>query len=248
MTSLILSLTMRTFLVPALVCACAAMPARADEDAPAGIEYKLTPSYYRASDRNDAIDVNLRLSQGVHTGWVGAYRDRSGFEQSRAGYEYRQDGEIIRTVWSAQLASRGFAGGALTAEFGGANYAIAGIGRTNMRDYYNLNFDPNDALTIGFGSRAMAGVEWSVIHIWDDRLGTRQQVTHATWRRRFGDAERLSFDVSYKHGLTQDGSMVAGTGLSLTYDRRNMFVRIARDPHANFAAADLTRLSIGLRF
>lgn len=42
--------------------------------------------------------------------------------------------------------------------------------------------------------------------------------------------------------------MVAGTGLSLTYDRRNAFIRIARDPHANFAAADLTRMSIGVRF
>lgn len=232
----------------ALAGACLALPASADDGAETGPEFKLTPSYYHSSDGNDAADVNLRISQAVHTGWLGAYRDRAGFRQARAGYEYRQDAGWTRLVWSAQVASRGFAGGSLTAEVGGENFAVFGIGRTNTRDYYNLNFDPNDALTIGFGSRALAGTEWSVTHIWDDRLGTRQHVTHALLRRRFGEQERLTLDLSYKHGLTPDGIMVAGTGVSLTYDRRNVFLRIARDPHANFSAPNLTRLSLGWRF
>lgn len=218
------------------------------EETPGKIEYKLTPSYYQSSDGNDAVDVNLRASGGRHTAWLGQYHDRAGFEQARGGYEYRQDFEQLRVIWSAQLASRGFLGGSATAEIGGDTFGIVGFGRTNLRDYYNLNFDPNDAITIGIGSRAIPHTELSLFHIWDDRLDTRQHVTHLVLRYKPTDSQRLTIDTSYKHGLTNDDVFVKGYGLSATYDYRQYFARVARDEYANFTGNHLTRFSLGMRF
>ena len=50
--------------------------------------------------------------------------------------------------------SGGFWGGSLSAQIGSPKlYAIVGLGRTNLRTYYNLNFDPNDAITLGYARR-----------------------------------------------------------------------------------------------
>jgi hypothetical protein len=45
-------------------------------------------------------------------------------------------------------------------------------GRTNLKDYFNLNFDPNDAILIGAGTRAIQHTTLSAFQIRDDRLGT----------------------------------------------------------------------------
>ena len=42
--------------------------------------------------------------------------------------------------------SGGVAVGSVTSELGGETYAIVGFGRTNVRNYVNLNDDPNDAI------------------------------------------------------------------------------------------------------
>ena len=212
------------------------------------INYKLTPSYYFSSDNNDAVDLNLRGIVGEHTAWVGVYRDKEHLQQSRTGYEYRHDFGLVRPVFSAQLATGGFLGGSVTTEIGNSNFAIVGIGRTNLKDYFNLNFDPNDAITLGFGSRAISKTELSLFHIWDDRLDTKQHVTHAVARYKPNDTERWTADASYKHGLSGSGENVQGYALTVTYDFGDYFARLARDQHANFSAVSQNRLSIGLRF
>lgn len=212
------------------------------------VAFKFTPSHYMSSDDNDATDLNLRAALGAHTAWVGFYRDKAHFQQSRTGYEYRHDFGFIRPVLSAQLASGGFLGGSATAEIGSDTYAIVGWGRTNLRDYYNLNFDPNDAITLGIGSRSLSKTELSIFHIWDDRLDTKQHVTHAVVRYKPGDAERWTVDASYKHGMTGDGDNVKGYALSVTYDLGDYFARVARDQHANFSGITQTRISLGVRF
>lgn len=159
----------------ALAGAASAQPAPpVQEAAPEGgkIAFKFTRTHLSSSDGNDALDLNLRGVIGAHTAWLGHYRDREGFSQSRGGYENRQDFGLARTVVSLQLASGGFAGGSVGAELGGETYAIAGWGRTNLRSYYNLNFDPNDAITLGVGTRAVAHTELSIYQIRDDRQGT----------------------------------------------------------------------------
>ena len=212
------------------------------------IEYKLTPSYYSSTDGNNASDINLRGSIGQHTVWLGIYSDKNNYHQERVGYENRLDLGLTRWVLSAQLASGGFIGGSVTTEIGGDTFGILGIGRTNLRDYYNLNFDPNDAITIGIGTRAIAKTELSFFQVRDDRLDTQQQVTHFVWRFKPSESQRITIDTSYKSGLISDNKFIRGYGLSITYDYHSYFVRIAKDQYANFNDSDLTRLSVGMRF
>ena len=218
------------------------------EIAPAKISYKLTPSYYQASDGNDAIDINIRANTDKYTVWLGEYRDDNGYHQSRAGYEYKLDLGFTRSVLSAQVASGGFLGGSITSEIGGETFGILGFGRTNLHDYYNLNFDPNDAITLGIGTRAFNNTELSLFQVRDDRLGTGQHITHLLWRYKTAESQRLSVDASYKNGLNADNISVYGYGLSAEYDYCQYFLRIARDQHANFSDSNITRFSLGIRF
>jgi hypothetical protein len=138
--------------------------------------------------------------------------------------------------------------GSVTSEVGGSSYAIVGFGRTNVRNYVNLNYDPNDAITLGAGTRALANTELSLFQVRDDRLHTGQQVTHAVLRRHFEGDQRLSVDFYAKRGLTSDGQFVSDRSLSLGFDRGPLFVRFAHDPHAGFTSANQNRLSFGARF
>ena len=231
-----------------LLLACIGSADAQSDNAGQGIAFKLTPSYYSTSDDTRSLDINLRGNKGPHTAWLGQYNDGTGFAQTRTGYEYRSSFEWARTVLSAQLASGGFAGGSVSAEIGHANYAIVGWGRTNLANYYNLNFDPNDAITLGFGTRALPKTELAVYHLWDDRLPTEQRVTHAVLRYKPSDSERWTVDVSNKRGLTGTGNWVNGFAWSLTYDFGDYFARMAVDQYVNFSDNTQTRVSFGLRF
>jgi hypothetical protein len=232
-----------------LAGAAACAPAAAADGADGGPDFKLTLGRYGSSDGNTGLDANLRGGLGPHTAWVGLYRDQSGYRQARAGYEFRLDGEAVRTVFSLQSASGGVAVGSVTSEVGGANYAIIGWGRTNVRNYVNLNYDPNDAITLGVGTRAISQTELTLFNIHDDRLHTGQNVTHFVLRRRFDNEQRVTVDVFVKRGLTGDGYFVRNDkSISLGYDRGPLFVRFAYDPHAGFAAPTQRRLQFGTRF
>lgn len=212
-------------------------------------EFKLTPSLYRTSHAGDAVDVNLRGNLGPHALWLGEYRRGSDFAQTRAGYELTLDGAGGRLIPSLQLASGGFAGGAVNGEIGHTAYALLGYGRTNARDYYNLNFDPNDAWTIGLGLRPQPGANLSLYSVADNRLHTGQHVTHAVGRVELADRQRLTLDLFAKHGRESVGAPeVHGGGLALTWDIRDYFVRVARDRKVNFSADDQTRIALGWRF
>lgn len=177
---------------------------------PAKITLKLTTAYYQAANGNNALDINLRANNDTQTAWIGNYRDQNGFQQSRCGYEYKLESKWLRPTLSAQLASGGFIGGAVSAEIGDALYLIAGWGRTNLRDYYNLNFDPNDAITLGIGTRVLQQTELCLFQVRDDRLGTGQQITHLVWRYKPADAQRLSLAAAYKAGLSNDHVLIHG--------------------------------------
>jgi hypothetical protein len=218
------------------------------EDDPVPVEIKLTPSYYQDSDGNNASDMNIRGSRGPQAGWIGFYRDHNGFQQTRTGYELTRDFELAYIVSSVQAASGGFLGGSINVQLGNPVYAIVGFGRTNLRTYYNLNFDPNDAITIGVGTKAIPDTEISLFHIWDDRLDTRQRVTHLYLHRTVSKKERFSIDGSYKSGLTSDNNFVAGYALTVTYTYRHYFVRIAHDQYVNFSNTTQNRLSLGMTF
>jgi len=231
-----------------LVLSLAASQAHAGDAEPDAIAWKFTASSYRSSDSNNAVDFNLRGNRGPHTGWIGYYRDDNGARQARAGYERHVDMPWLRTVLSAQVASRGFFGGSITSEVGGDNYLLVGWGRTNLREYFNLNFDPNDAITLGIGTHAIADTDLSLFQIRDDRLHTGQRVTHAMLRRSFDDKQRITVDLSRKRGLDSDGMFITGSSWTVTYDRGAYFARLAHDPYAGFSPATQTRISAGMRF
>ena len=213
-----------------------------------GTSYKLTPTYYRTTNQPDAFDVNLRGNRDAHTWWAGFYRRHEEFQQLRLGYEHSAQAPFGRVVPSIQYASRGFLGGSVTAEIGERHFGLLGWGRTNLKDYYNLNFDPNDSVLFGAGTRALPGAILSAFQIRDDRLGTGQRVTHFVTRLKPDEKRRWTLDVFHKAGRTEDGEWVHGTGASLTHDFGPHFVRVASDPHVNFTRDHMVRVALGTRF
>jgi hypothetical protein len=216
---------------------------------PAGIGYKFTPSFYRTTNTTPAYDVNLRGNLDAHAAWIGFYQRSDEFQQLRLGYENTLELPFGRVVPSLQYATRGFLGGGVTAEIGGRYFGLAGFGRTNLKDYFNLNFDPNDMILIGAGTRALPDTTLTVFQIRDDRLGTGQRVTHAVARIKSDDKTRWTVDVFYKDGRPDAVSdPVHGTGVSLTWDYGRYFARVARDPYVNFSNNHMTRVALGLHF
>jgi len=232
-------------LLPLLPCWSLAQ----DHGAHSAWTFKLTPSVYSNQSAPSATDLNLRGNLGPHALWIGQYR-QSGFgEQMRTGYEYTASPAWGQLVYSVQAAQRGFAGGSLTAQIGHEVYAIAGWGRTNLRSYYNLNFDPNDAIAWGMGGWWGSRHQFSLFRIQDDRLHTGQRVTHLVWRFHPDDKHRLSLDLSNKRGRTAaEGPWLKGESISLTWDWNPYFVRLATDRKVNFTDDNQKRLSLGWRF
>ncbi|WP_428827784.1 hypothetical protein ACLIKD_07375 [Azonexus sp. IMCC34842] len=233
----------------ALALADPARPGAAEDVGDAAWDFKLTPSYYATAHQTGASDLNLRADSGPHAVWLGYYRRGNEFEQTRTGYEFTAETPFGKIVPSLQLASHGFAGGSLNAEVGQAIFALVGFGRTNAKDYYNLNFDPNDSITYGLGTRLLPKSMLSLFTVKDNRLHTGQMVTHAVWRYLPAEHQRLTLDLSSKHGrASAEDDSVSGKAVSVTYDYQSVFVRLARDRKVNFTADDQTRLSLGLRF
>ena len=220
-------------------------PTGAPEDA---IAYKFTPTYYHTTGETSAWDLNLRGNRGPHTAWVGFYRRAEEFQQLRLGYENSVETPFGRVVPSLQVATRGFLGGSVNAEIGERYFALLGWGRTNLRAYYNLNFDPNDSVLVGVGTRALPKTTLTLFQIRDDRLGTGQRVTHLVARIKPDEKTRWTVDAFHKEGRSDDGEFVRGTGVAVTYDFDRYFARVASDPHVNFSHNHMVRVALGLRF
>lgn len=238
------------------------MPAWADKSGTAGekrepasteegIALKMTPTFYHNSSATNAWDINLRGNKGDHTAWVGYYRQENEFQQLRGGYEHAIALPFVKLTPSLQFASRGFLGGSLNAEIGERYFALLGWGRTNLKAYYNLNFDPNDAITVGVGTHALPNTTLSLYQIRDDRLHTRQHITHLVARIKAGNKARWTFDVFRKSGRPDAdpaSDTLRGTGGSITFDYAAYFVRVANDPYVNFTNNHMVRVAAGMRF
>lgn len=233
-----------------LLAAVAGMARAAAEDS-GGITLKLTPTYYHSSSEKPAWDVNLRGSLGASNAWVGLYRQGGDFQQLRLGYDYTWDVPFGKLIPSVQYASHGFWGGSLNAEVGERYFALLGFGRTNLRPYFNLNFDPNDAITVGVGTRALPRTVLSLYQVRDDRLHTGQRITHLVARYKPDDKTRWTLDLFHKNGREEAdpaSQPVRGTGASIAYDFDPYFVRVAYDPYVNFTRNHMVRTAIGFRF
>jgi hypothetical protein len=212
-----------------------------------GTRSKATLSSYTTDDGNSATDANFRTSLNAHTGWIGHYRDGQGFEQTRSGYEYNFSPAWGQVVASVQSASMGFFGSSLNAEIGKENSLLLGLGRTNLKDYYNLNFDPNDSVTYGVSTHAWPRLGAYLFTVQDNRLNPDQRHTHLMVRYETGNGQSWSFDVLQKSGKVDDNDIHA-IGSSFTYDFGTYFLRIADDPYVNFSSQRMTRASLGMQF
>lgn len=218
----------------------------ADEDK---IDYKLTVSYY-STNVSQSKDVNMRASQANQTMWLGYYTENpTSFDQFRAGYERTDQIPFTKIVSSLQVADHGFLGLSETAEIGAPFFALVGYGRTNLKPYNNINFDPNDAITYGFGWRGAEDTSISLYSVRDSRVISGQQITHLLLRKSIAATQRITIDIFNKNGPNdQMGNSISATGAAVTYDVSHYFLRLAYDPKVNFSQESMTRVSMGMRF
>ena len=119
--------------------------------------FKLTLGRYDYSDHTRGVDTNLRHTSVLGNIWLGYYRQDDGsVSQWRSGWD-RSFGTGLRFSPSVQFASGGFVGGSAQVETGEPWFVAAGLGRTNLRPYVNLNFDPNDSYMLSAGRRDSDG-------------------------------------------------------------------------------------------
>ena len=228
-----------------LIVLLASGKAVADPD-PDATSYKLTLGSYRFPGGGSGTDINLRQSSTLGNLWFGYFKSaQQEIDQWRAGWDHTY-GEQIRVMPSLQVASHNFAGGSLQAETGDPWFIGAGIGRTNLKTYWNLNFDPNDSYTLSAGHRTDHQT-LALQYIRDNRENPDQRHLHFVWRQSLPDRQRLTADLLYKQGLVNDET-IHRWGVGITYDWPSFFLRIAYDPKANFGPDNLWRFSIGARF
>lgn len=219
------------------------------------VAWKATLGSYRDSTTHaTATDVNLRGNTQDTKFWLGYYQDQDNFTQSRAGVEQSTRlGAYGQLISSLQVASGGFVGGSLTwdgKQDGVDGFSpLLGWGRTNVKTYYNLNFDPNDSVLWGASYSQSKLGQISLYQIFDDRLHTGQRVTHLVWRGVLPNTWGVTVDAFERTGASDVGEpRVKGNGLSLTVDVRDYFVRVVYDQNANFTDVNMTRLAVGFRF
>jgi hypothetical protein len=241
-----------------IACACSVQLAWAGDPS-----FKLTAGSYGINGGGQTaargLDVNLRNTSKLGNLWVGWYvqpavnnDETTRQKQWRTGWDNTFNTGRVRVQPTLQAASGGFWGASFGVETGDTWYVGAGLGRTNLRPYVNLNFDPNDALMASGGYRWSAhqslGFQW----VRDNRLNPDQRHFHAIYRQGLSEHERVTFDVLSKAGSVTDSmgnvQKISKLGLSATYDWHEKFVRLSYDPNANFGVQNMWRFSLGTRF
>lgn len=226
------------------VLPCAAQAEAGADERP----FKLTIGEYRYTDGYGGHDVNLRWRRNDTNAWIGAYRDPVFGTQTRTGFDTSFAVAGTATLQpSLQIASGGFVGGSINFETGDPWYALLGWSRTNLKPYFNLNFDPNEAITAAVGWRGENGRTVSLMLVADDRLHTGQRDWHLATRWPLVNDAHVVLDLLRKTGEGDSGSVQAW-GWSATLDFSAWFVRLAHDPKQNFSTQDATRVAVGARF
>ncbi len=229
--------------------------ARAADDAPGGdkaVAFKFTAGLYGVSGggqpSGSSLDLNLRATGSFGNAWIGQYRSPvQAITQTRLGWDRQFALGDLRITPSLEVASGGYVGGSAYAEAGSSWFAGAGISRTNLQNFVNLNFDPGDSYTLAGGYRWADNHAITLSRIRDNRLNPDQQNVHLVYRAPVNGDQRLTLDGVYKTGLVS-GAPVRELGFSATYDWPRFFVRAAWDPKVNFTAQDMFRMSVGTRF
>lgn len=247
-------------LAPAALLFLAVVAAHAAEDdpsdepsaSPKGPPFKATAGHYTLGGGglpvDHGLDLNLRHTSKIGNAWIGYYEQRgAGFRQTRGGWDHQFSSGPYRVTPSVQAASGGFRGGSLSAEAGETWFAGAGFGRTNLKPYINLNFDPNDFISLTAGRRWGEEEAVALLLIADNRQNPDQRHLHLSWRKGSEGGRRVTLDLLAKRGDVA-GSTIHRLGFTATYDWPRVFVRLAWDPKVNFTPQNMVRVSGGWRF
>ena len=242
---------MRALAGLALACVGAA---HAADDVPTSppVAFKFTTGIYQLSGgglpSGTSLDLNLRATGSFGNAWIGQYRSPVlAITQTRIGWDRSFKAGAFRFVPSLEVATGGYVGTSAYLETGETWYGGAGLGRTNLQNFVNLNFDPGDAWTLAGGYRWTDNTSLGLLVVRDNRLNPDQQNVHLTYRTPIAGDNRLTLDLLNKRGLVA-GVPIQRTGFSVGYDWPRFFVRLAVDPLVNFTTQDMVRLSIGTRF
>ena len=230
---------------------CMGVAAQSTETKPS-LPFKLTTGIYQYSGADEqngpAIDINLRYSSAAGNVWLGHYVSwAQELKQDRIGWDRSFPVGPVRLMPSLQLATGAAWNGSVSVETGDDWFIGAGLGRTNLREAVNLNFDPNDSYSVSGGYRWQDSTSLSFLLVRDNRLHPDQQHLHLVYRTPLQGEHRLTIDLLLKSGLVED-EYIERAGLSLTYDWPRWFVRVSYDPKVNFTPQDLWRLAVGTRF
>ena len=214
--------------------------------------YKFTTGWYSTQGANQSnshgIDLNLRRSTQDSNSWLAWYQSpEQNLKQPRIGWDSSLPIQHIRIQPSLQAASGGFVGGSLSIETGESWFVGAGLGRTNLKPYTNLNFDPNDAWMASGGWRWSEHHSLSIQIVRDNRQNPDQQHLHLIYRAPINQNERMTLDILEKSGMVQE-SFTRRYGVSLGYEVSQYFLRVAYDPIINFTPQTMWRVSVGVRF
>jgi len=237
--------------------AATTQPAAADQSAapPTPVEAadslnnKLTLSYYsQPTDHN--YDINLRHQLGKFGVWVADFDDPSVTNVARAGGEY--DYQKGKLLWqpSLEAATNGGIAGGSYMEIGDPKYLILGYSRTDLRPFQDLFFNPSESVQLGAGRRINSYDKVYAYSIFDVRLHTEQQDTHAVWRHRLSSRYAITTDGVFKSGqlYQEDGRYVHAVGIGFYLDAPTWFAKLYLDPYVNFTDSTMVRVAYGFKY
>ncbi len=194
-------------------------------------------------------DLNLRHQFGNLTAWIAGFYDPQSNKLLRVGAQYDYKKRWLHLVPTAEVETNGALSGSLYSELGSGNtYAIAGIARTNLRAFFDLFWDPSDAVQLGVGHKISNYDRIQGYTIFDVRLHTGQQNTHVLWRHKLNANNGITFDGVFKTGHGDSGEFIRAVGIGVYYDREKWFWKLYYDPHVNFSDHTMVRTGIGLKF
>ncbi|MGH9759819.1 MAG: hypothetical protein ACREAC_03140 [Blastocatellia bacterium] len=211
------------------------------------LKNKLTfATYFSAGDK--IYDLNMRHQFGHLVTWIAGYYDPQGIKQGRVGAEYDFQNNWLLFIPTFEVGTNGAVAGQLYAELGAKNYAIVGYSETNLKDFFDLFFDPSESVQLGAGRKLSDYDRIYGYVIFDVRLHTHQQDTHILWRRKLNSKNGITFDALYKSGYTDEGKYIRAGGFGVYYDRPHWFWKLYYDQNVNFTRFTMVRAGIGLKF
>ena len=183
------------------------------------------------------------------TAWIAGFAQPNGTKLIRVGAQYDYKKAWFHLVPTIEVATTKAVSGSLYSELGAGNtIAIVGVSRTNLKSFFDLFWDPSDAVQLGVGHKLSSYDRIQAYSIIDVRLHTGQQNTHVVYRHKLNANDGITFDAVFKSGHEDSGRFIRTVGIGTYYDRPKWFWKVYYDPHVNFTSHTMVRTGIGLKF